>query len=131
MRMTAQLGWVIAYVPDVVAAVAFYERSFGLERSFVSEGGDYGELNTGQTKLAFASEALGDSNFAGGVERPGERPGNVEIVLVFDDPAAAFARAVDNGATPLAEPEQKPWGQLVGYLRDPFGTLVEIASPVP
>jgi lactoylglutathione lyase len=86
--MTAQLGWVIAYVPDV-------------------------------------------EEFEGGVQRPGERPFNVEIVLVFDDPAPAFARAIENGATSLAEPAQKPWGQVVGYLRDPFGTLVEIASPVP
>jgi lactoylglutathione lyase len=74
---------------------------------------------------------MGDSNFEGGVERPGERPFNVEIVLVFDDPAQAFARAVEHGAIPLAEPKEKPWGQVVGYLRDPFGTLVEIASPVP
>lgn len=129
--MTAQLGWVIAYVPDVEEAVAFYERSFGLERNFVSEAGDFGELNTGATKLGFASEALGESNFEGGFERPGGRPFNVEIVLVFDDPAQAFARAVEHGATPLAEPKEKPWGQVVGYLRDPFGTLLEIASPVP
>jgi lactoylglutathione lyase len=73
---------------------------------------------------------LGEANFRGGVQRPGERPFNVEIVLVFDDPATAFARAVENGATPLAEPTEKPWGQVVGYVRDPFGTLVEIASPV-
>ena len=129
--MTAQLGWVIAYVPDVVQAVAFYERSFGLERNFVSDDGGFGELNTGSTKLGFASEEMGESNFEGGVERPGARPFNVEIVLVFDDPAAAFARAVENGASPLAEPKEKPWGQVVGYVRDPFGTLVEIASSVP
>jgi lactoylglutathione lyase len=129
--MTAQLGWVIVYVPDVEEAVAFYERSFGLERNFVSEEGDFGELNTGATKLGFASEALGEANFEGGVERPRERPFNVEIVLVFDDPAQAFARAVELGATPLTEPKEKPWGQVVGYVRDPFGTLVEIASPVP
>jgi lactoylglutathione lyase len=129
--MTAQLGWVIAYVPDVEEAVAFYERSFGLERTFVADDGSFGELNTGQTKLGFASEAMGQSNFDGGVQRPGDKPTNVEIVLVFDDPAEAFERAVDNGAVPLAEPKQKPWGQVVGYARDPFGTLLEIASPVP
>ena len=27
------------------------------------------------------------------------------------------------------EPKQQPWGQVVGYVRDPFGTLLEIASP--
>jgi lactoylglutathione lyase len=131
MTETPTLGWVIAYVPDVEAAISFYEQSFGLERNFVAEDGSFGELNTGQTKLAFASEALGDSNFDTGFHRPdAAQPFNVEIVLVFADPRAAFARAVENGAAALTEPTQKPWGQIVGYIRDPFGTLVEIAEPV-
>ena len=64
------------------------------------------------------------------VLRPAERPVNVEIALVFDDPEAAFARAVEHGATEMSEPKRKPWGQLVSYVRDPFGTLLEICSPV-
>ena len=132
MPETARLGWVIAYVPDVEAAIAFYERAFGLERRFVVEGGSYGELDTGATTLAFASEELGASNFDGGVQRPraDDAPFNMEIALVFDDVEAAFAHATDSGCTALAAPEQKPQGQLVGYVRDPFGTLVEIASPL-
>ena len=130
MTETAKLGWVIAYVPDVEAAIAFYEKSFGLERGFVAEGADYGELKTGETKLAFAAESLGDSHFEGGFMRPSaERPFNVELALVFDDVGAAFARAVENGASALSEPAQKPWGQVVAYVRDPFGTLVELATP--
>jgi lactoylglutathione lyase len=129
MTDTARLGWVIAYVPDVTAAIEFYERAFGLERAFISEDASFGELGTGQTKLAFASEQLGESNFDGGFQRPAERPFNVEVALVFDDPAAAFERAVENGASALAEPVKKPWGQVVAYVRDPFGTLLELASP--
>lgn len=124
------MGWVIAYVPDVAAALEFYETSFGLQRTSDGEVGSFAELNTGATRLAFASEELAESNFDGGFQRPGaERPFNVEIALVFDDPQAAFARAVENGASPLAEPKTKPWGQVVGYVRDPFGTLLEICSP--
>ena len=132
MTEKARLGWVIAYVPDVEGAVAFYERAFGLERRFVVEGGSYGELDTGATTLAFAAEELGRSNFAGGVQRPssGDAPFNVEIALVFEDVEAAFAHATESGWTVLAAPQQKPQGQLVGYVRDPFGTLVEIASPI-
>jgi predicted enzyme related to lactoylglutathione lyase len=127
--MTAQLGWVIVYVPDVDAALAFYEQSFGLERKSVAPDASFGELDSGATTLAFASEQLAESNFEGGFERPGERPVNVEIALVFDDPEAAFARTVENGATVIAEPKRKPWGQLVSYVRDPFGTLLEVCSP--
>ena len=127
--MTAQLGWVIVYVPDVEAALAFYEQSFGMVRKFVAPDASFGELNSGETTLAFAAEGLGESNFEGGFERPGDRPCNVEVALVFDDPEAAFARAVENGATVLAEPKRKPWGQVVSYVRDPFGTLLEVCSP--
>jgi lactoylglutathione lyase len=128
--MTAQLGWVIVYVPDVAAAIGFYEQAFGLERKMLAPDATFGELQTGATTLAFASEELAESNFEGGFERPAERPFNFEIALVFDDPEAAFARAVETGATVVAEPKRKPWGQLVGYVRDPFGALVEVCSPV-
>ena len=40
MTETAKLGWVIVYVPDVEAAIAFYEQAFGLERGFVAEDGE-------------------------------------------------------------------------------------------
>lgn len=131
MTETAKLGWVIAYVPDVAAAIDFYEKAFGLERNFVAEDGSFGELNSGQTKLAFAAESLGESNFDGGFQRPSaeQLPFNVEIALIFEDPEAAFARALENGASALAEPKRKPWGQVVAYVRDPFGTLLELASP--
>ncbi len=42
---------------DVESSMAFFEQVFDLERKFVSEDG-YGELNTGQTTLAFASQRL-------------------------------------------------------------------------
>ena len=117
-------------MPDVRAAIAFYEKSFGLERNFLAEDASFGELKTGETKLAFAAESLGDSNFDGGFTRPSaEQPFNIEIALVVEDVGAAFARAVENGASALADPKQKPWGQVVAYVRDPFGTLVELATP--
>ena len=38
-----QFGYAIAYVPDVEATIAFWERAFGLKRRMVVEGGEYGE----------------------------------------------------------------------------------------
>lgn len=67
-----KLGYTIVYVPDVTASLVFFESAFGLKRGFLHEAGDYGELNTGATTLAFASHALGDSNFAAGVVRASE-----------------------------------------------------------
>jgi selenide,water dikinase len=54
-----QLGYTIVYVPDVAASLAFFEQAFGLQRRFLHEAGDYGELDTGATTLAFAAHALG------------------------------------------------------------------------
>ena len=125
-----KLGYTILYVPDVEQTVAFYERAFGLKRTFLHESG-YGEMTTGETKLAFATLELARSN---GVSiRPAQRhePSPAfEIAFVTDNVAAAFANAVEAGAEPLAEPTQKPWGQTVSYVRDLNGFLVELCSPV-
>ena len=129
--MTAKLGWVIVYVPDVEAAIGFYERSFDLKRRFVAPDASFGELDTGETRLSFASEELGGSHFEQGFRRPSaDQPFNIEVVLVFDDVDAAFARALENGATALAQPGKTDWGQTIAYVRDPFGTLLELATPV-
>jgi lactoylglutathione lyase len=128
---TLSLGWVIVYVDEPPKTAAFYEKTFGLTVEFVA-GDSYAQLDTGPTKLAFASYALGEKNFEGGVRRAESsgQPPNVEITLVADDVDAAFARALAGGCSPLATPEDKPQGQRVAYVRDPFGTLVELATPL-
>lgn len=129
---TAKLGWVIVYVPDVEEAIGFYERAFGLSRTFVDPTGGFGQLDTGSTALAFASDELGAANVPQGVRRPAaeEPTASIELALVFDDVQAAFDHAVAEGCTPLSPPAVKPHGQTVGWVRDPWSTLVEIASPI-
>jgi lactoylglutathione lyase len=125
------LGWVIAYVDDPAAAAAFYEGTFGLRADFVVPG-EYAQMDTGSTKLGFATYTLARGNFDGGVHRAGNDgpPPNVEIVLVAEDVDAAYQVAVDAGCEPLAAPVDKPQGQRVGWVRDPFGLLVELATPL-
>jgi lactoylglutathione lyase len=127
---SARLGWVILYVADPGEAVGFYERAFDMSRRFVAEGNSYAELETGSTTLAFAAYELADGNLPDGFQRPDPDgpPFNIELALVFDDVEAAYARALEEGAEALAEPARKPQGQTVGYVRDPFGNLIEIAS---
>jgi lactoylglutathione lyase len=124
------LGWVIVYVDDPAEAAAFYERAFGLQTDFVAPS--YAQMDTGATKLGFAAYSLGEKNFPGGVRRAdGEgQPPNVEIALIHEDSEAAYQQALDAGCTSLAPPEDKPQGQRVAYVRDPFGTLIEIATPL-
>lgn len=127
-----KFGYAIVYVPDVEASLAFFERAFGLKRRFLHESGTYGELATGETSLAFAAHELGDANFPGGhvAAHSSRQPLGVEMAFVTADVAAAHAKATAAGATSLAAPVAKPWGQVVSYVRCPDGTLVELCTPI-
>lgn len=127
-----KLGYTIVYVPDVAASLTFFETAFKLPRRFLHESGDYGELDTGATTLAFASHALGDSHFAGGMVRASDsaQPLGMEIALVTDEVDQAYQTAMAAGAIGLMEPSLKPWGQTVAYVRCPAGTLIELCSPM-
>jgi lactoylglutathione lyase len=122
-----RFGYTILYVRDVAASVEFYERAFGLERRLLHESGQYAELETGSTALAFASHELAAGS-AGDLAR--EQPAGFEVCLVSEDVESAYQRAVQAGAAGVSEPEEKPWGQHTAYVRDPDGALIEIASPM-
>ena len=127
-----KLGYTILYVPDVDASLRFFERAFGLKRRFVHESGAYGELETGETTLSFAAHDLGDANFPGGHVHADSsaKPLGMEIALVTTNVAAAHRQAVASGAIELSAPVQKPWGQVVSYVRAPDGCLIELCTPV-
>ena len=124
-----KFGYTILYVKDLETTMKFYETAFGLKKKFVHESG-YGELETGETKLAFASLELATSNGVKFQSLPVEGAAPAfEIALVTDDVQGAFKKAIAAGAFLVKEPTKKPWGQLVGYVRDLNGFLVEICSP--
>jgi lactoylglutathione lyase len=127
-----KFGYTIIYVPDVAASLEFFTRAFGIERRFLHESGMYGELETGQTALAFAAHELGEMNFgADHVQaHSSAKPLGMEVGLVTPDVVAAHQRAVAAGAVALSAPAEKPWGQTVSYLRCPDGTLVELCTPM-
>jgi catechol 2,3-dioxygenase-like lactoylglutathione lyase family enzyme len=62
--MTVMLGYTILYVDDVRSTIDFYQAAFRLAERFVTPEGDYGELDTGETTLAFASNSLGEANLS-------------------------------------------------------------------
>ena len=127
-----KLGYTIVYVPDVARSLDFFERAFGLQRRFLHESGTYGELDTGETTLSFAAHEMGEMNFPGGHVRADEstQPLGMEIALTTDNVEAAHAQALACGATGLAAPARKPWGQVVSYVRAPDGTLIELCTPL-
>ena len=122
-----KFGYTIIYVDAVEATIAFYETAFGLKRGMVA-GEEYGELSTGETKLAFAAKKMihAPAQFAS----PDGKVLGVEIALTTGDVEAAFNKATTAGAKPVAKPEKKPWGQTVAYVRDNNGFLVELCTPM-
>ena len=127
-----KLGYTIIYVPSVKSSLEFFRQAFGLEQRFLHESGDYGELETGETTLAFASHELGATNFPEGHVRASEskQPLGMEIALVTDTVQQAHKSALAHGATELSAPATKPWGQTVSYVRAPDGTLIELCTPI-
>jgi len=89
--------------------------------------GEFGELATGETKLGFAAKKMlhGDGQFAS----PDGKVLGVEIAFVTGDVQKAYDTAVAAGARSVSKPEKKPWGQIVAYVRDNNGFLVELCTP--
>jgi lactoylglutathione lyase len=125
-------SYTILYVTDVRATIEFYERAFGLRRRFITPDGSYGELDTGSTTLSFAAVELAASNLPGGFSesRGGQKPFGFEIGFTTTDVPAALQKAIDGGATLAAAAKTKPWGQVVAYVQDPNGFLVELCTPM-
>lgn len=126
------LSYAIIYVDDVVETVEFYERAFGLERAFIHESNQFAQMKTGTTALAFTSHELGASAVPLEYQHSNrlQPPFGVELTLTSTDVTAAYDRAVEAGAEPVAEPHDTSWGQTVSYVRDLAGILIGIATPM-
>lgn len=125
-----RLGYIMVYVPDVEAALFFYENAFNLKRLFLHESMQYGELATGSTKLAFVSETFAESNgvnFINNRPNTNKAPG-VEIAFIAENVSDAYKHALAAGAIDVKGPVEKPWGQTVAYVRDLNGFIIELCS---
>lgn len=123
------LDGLMFWVPDVPATVAFYERAFGVSARWVREEGDYAQMETGATTLQFAVETAAPTS---GLEviplRPDTPAAGVQLSLAVADVPAIVAQAEAAGARKVADPVTKPWGQVVAYVRDLNGLLVELTT---
>jgi lactoylglutathione lyase len=124
-----QLGYTILYVEDVRKTVDFYERAFGLSTKVLHEEGDFGEMNTGATSLAFCSHAL-IRQMGKKPAHPNPRSPSFEIAFVTPDVDVALQRATAAGAVVVQAPTVMEWGQTVAYVSDLNGFLVELCTPM-
>lgn len=127
-----RFAYTILYVKDVTKTIEFYEKVFKLKRKFISETGEYGELSTGETTLSFAKHDFINQQLHGGFveSRTSTPPLGMEIAFATDNVEKVFEAALKSGAKEVKRAEKKPWGQIVAYVRDPDGFLVEICTPM-
>ena len=124
-----KLGYTILYVEDVEKSISFYQQAFGFNAKFLHESGDFGELDTGETSLAFSSRRLMTELKKNPKPHDAMAP-CFEIAFVTEDVPTALEQAINAGAKLIQKPEDMPWGQTVAYVADPDDFLVEICTPV-
>ena len=127
-----KFSYTILYVNDVTRSIEFYEAAFGFKRKFIAPGNSYGELDTGNTTLSFASIEQATSNLKNGITESDlkQKPQAFEIGITTDNVDNLYKHAIKCGAVAEAAPADKSHGQTVSYVRDPDGFLVEICSPM-
>lgn len=117
-------------VDDMASMIRFYRDVLGFEIKEAEDTNNVYLVKDGTLFLLY-----GRNDFENMTNRRYEYVkglnGHFEIALYvdrFEDVDAAFARAVENGATPVLAPETEPWGQRTCYIADPEGNLIEIGS---
>jgi lactoylglutathione lyase len=117
----------VLHAKDVDAVAAFYVR-LGFEEHVRLPQPDgspgFVGLRRDQAELAVTTEE--SPRMLSGVE-PGPGPRG-ELFVYVEDVDATVAALRDAGATVLREPADMPWGERVGFVADPEGNLVSLAT---
>ncbi|XP_065867844.1 uncharacterized protein [Euphorbia lathyris] len=132
-NLTPAFAYTILYVKDVAKSVDFYGKAFGYHVRRLDDSHRWGELESGHTTIAFTPIHQHETdNRTGQVHTPESSNDRapVEVCFSYADVDAAYKRAVENGAVAVSEPEDKEWGQRVGYVRDVDGIVVRMGSYV-
>src|ERR1700676_32163 len=115
-------------VRNGVRAIEFYKAAFGAGELFRLDderGAVVARLSVGEAEFWLADESPEHLNFS--PESLGG--GSVRMVMIVNDPDAAFERAVTAGAT-VVWPVSNQYGWRLGRIVDPFGHHWEIGKPL-
>ena len=93
--------------------VEFIEHTFGATGHFRSDGPS--EIRIGDSLIMVSDAGLRD-------------PMPAFLYVYVDDVDATYRRAVEAGATSLEQPEDMPYGDRRGMVKDRWGNLWQIAA---
>lgn len=124
-----QLKYVILYVETPRDSIDFFCKAFDLKPGMITPEGDFGEVDTGTTTLAFSSLKL---MTALGKNPSVLKPQNpcFEVAFTTDDVKSKLEQALKAGAKLVQDVKDEAWGQTTAYVSSPDGCLVEICTPV-
>lgn len=113
-------------------AIAFYKRAFGAEEVHRMPSPDgSGKLMHAMIRIGDSAVMLVDETPEWGCLGPNTLKGSaVTLHLYVPDVDAAFARAVEAGATATMPPADMFWGDRYGMVKDPFGHSWSIATHI-
>ena len=117
-------------VRDADKAIDFYARAFGAEEVDRMLGPD-GSIMHAEIRIGDSIVMLGEENEQWGTRSPlstNGTPGSLHLYV--EDADAAFARAVQAGATVRYPLENAFWGDRYGKVTDPFGHEWGIATRI-
>jgi PhnB protein len=115
-------------VRNGLRAIEFYKAAFGASESFRIEdksGAVVARLSVEGAEFWLADESPEHLNFS--PESLGG--GSVRMVMIVEDPDAAFDRAFTAGAS-VVSPVSNQYGWRLGRIVDPFGHHWEIGKPL-
>ena len=122
-------GGLVTYlqVDGAVRAAEFYARAFGAEVAATYPPDEQGRTMHIHLYVNGSSLMLSDAFPEYG--HPLKAPQAFTLMLMVENIDAAYARAVEAGASPEMPPAEMFWGDRYGQLRDPFGILWAMNQP--
>lgn len=126
MVAVESLGYVILYVRDPEASVAFYRDVVGLPFKLRDAG--YAEFVTGETRFGLLERTRASDLIR---RKPTQGGPAGEVLFLVEDVDAEADRLRALGVEFLSGPVDRPWGHRTLHLLDPDGFVVELAQKIP
>jgi PhnB protein len=109
-------------VNDTPGLIEFLQRAFGATET--------SRINRPDGAIMHAEIRIGDSPImlSEACQEMGPMPAS--LYLYLEEADAAFARAVEAGATPIMEPADMLWGDRFGCVKDAWGNQWSISTHI-
>jgi lactoylglutathione lyase len=120
-----RLAYVILYVSDLTASIAFYRDRLGLPLKFSDAG--YAEFGTPEVRFALYERRRAEW-LTGRPVAPGPA---AEVAFLVDDVDQRARELAGRGVPVISGPADRPWGHRTIHVADPDGFIVEYAQHIP